>query len=184
MNDRLLSIRDFAAAAHEGQLRRFEEGPYIVHPVRVMERCAEYTNATPILAAALLHDVVEDTSVTAEELHRFLLTVLTEKEAIQTSKLVEELTDVYLSKNYPYWNRRKRKSKEADRLASTSSEAQTIKYADIIDNSRSFAGTDDGFVQVYLKEAQTLLSKMQKGNPQLRQLAIDTIDKYLSDLDR
>ena len=44
-------------------------------------------------------------------------------------------TDIYTKQNYPGWNRRKRKQKEAERLAVAHPDAQTVKYADIIDNN-------------------------------------------------
>src|SRR5881409_1516316 len=57
----------FAAAAHEGQQRRSGE-PFILHPVGVSKICAELRLDEATLAAALLHDVVEDTATDIEEL--------------------------------------------------------------------------------------------------------------------
>jgi len=52
----------FAAAAHEGQLRRSGE-PFITHPVGVAKICVELRLDEETIAAALLHDVVEDTDI-------------------------------------------------------------------------------------------------------------------------
>src|SRR5438552_4345018 len=52
----------FAAAAHEGQQRRSGE-PFITHPVGVATICAGLRLDEQTIAAALLHDVVEDTDV-------------------------------------------------------------------------------------------------------------------------
>ena len=56
----------FAAAAHEGQQRRSGE-PFITHPVGVATICAGLRLDEQTIAAALLHDVVEDTDTTLDE---------------------------------------------------------------------------------------------------------------------
>ena len=62
---------DFAARLHEGQSRR-SGGPYIEHPLKVAEYLADLSLDAPTIAAALLHDVVEDTEVSTEEVaHEF-----------------------------------------------------------------------------------------------------------------
>ncbi|MCB5185663.1 bifunctional (p)ppGpp synthetase/guanosine-3',5'-bis(diphosphate) 3'-pyrophosphohydrolase [Methylobacillus gramineus] len=57
----------FSAAAHEGQVRRSGE-PYVIHPVSVAGILADLHLDPPTLIAALLHDVVEDTGVTKQEI--------------------------------------------------------------------------------------------------------------------
>ena len=57
----------FAREKHEGQTRRSGE-PYIIHPVEVTEVLADLEMDEQTLAAGLLHDVIEDCSVTAEEI--------------------------------------------------------------------------------------------------------------------
>jgi (p)ppGpp synthase/HD superfamily hydrolase len=57
----LQEIIQFADLAHGKQVRRYTSERYIVHPVRVMETCRQYTNDISVLAAAILHDVLEDT---------------------------------------------------------------------------------------------------------------------------
>jgi GTP pyrophosphokinase len=60
---------DFAEAAHDGKLRRSGE-PYISHPTSVAIILAEIQLDQEALAAALLHDVIEDTDITMEELDK------------------------------------------------------------------------------------------------------------------
>ncbi|MBD0330995.1 MAG: HD domain-containing protein, partial [Thermoleophilia bacterium] len=67
--DRDLILRAFryAAQAHEGQRRRSGED-FIVHPVSVARICAELRQDEQTIAAALLHDVAEDTEADVDEI--------------------------------------------------------------------------------------------------------------------
>ncbi len=58
----------YAAKAHAGMLRKRECIPYLIHPLEVAVICASMTSDPEILAAAVLHDTVEDTSTTLEEI--------------------------------------------------------------------------------------------------------------------
>ena len=178
----LEKITAFADQAHADQKRKYAEERYIQHPLRVMKTCQDLGFPLPVLAAAILHDVLEDTDITVQQLKDFLLTVMKEKDVNRTLALVIELTDIYTKDRYPGMNRRRRKIKEADRMEKISAEAQTIKYADIIDNSKAITEHDPDFAQVYLNECKILLEKMKKGNKELRQKAIEVIDKELDQL--
>lgn len=179
--DILEQVKQFAEKAHGDQQRKFEPAPYIVHLVRVMELTKEYIQDIPVLAAALLHDVLEDTPVSSGQINDFLIPLMGEKNTRRTLQLVTELTDVYVKDNYPQWNRRKRKQKEAQRLGQVSPAGQTIKYADIIDNSTTIAKAEDNFVKVYLTECRALLKEMKNGNPQLYKRAVDTVDRCMEE---
>jgi len=178
----LEKVRDFADRAHGNQMRKYTPERYIVHPIRVMQTCKEYTNDLPILAAALLHDVLEDTPVTKEELHAFLLKLMSVEDAKRTVQLVEELTDVYIKENYPNWNRKKRKQKEAERLEKTSAAAQTIKYADIIDNAPEVTEKEPDFAQRFIPEYKALLQRITKGNPVLYEKAREVVNTCMAQL--
>ena len=173
---------EFADQAHGDRLRKYADERYIQHPLRVMKTCQHYGYPLPVLAAAILHDVLEDTDTTTEDLREFLLTVMNETNADHTLSLVTELTDVYTKDDYPRMNRRKRKGKEAIRIERISAEAQTIKYADIIDNANGIAGQDADFAPVFLKECSALLEKMNKGHKQLHKEAMDAVEKELDQL--
>lgn len=58
----------FALEAHRGQVRKLNELPYIIHPMEVATICATLTSDPEVLAAAVLHDTVEDTDTTMEAL--------------------------------------------------------------------------------------------------------------------
>ncbi len=57
-----------ASFLHRSQVRKGTECPYIMHPMAVMLMVSEYTNDEDTLVAAILHDVIEDTDYTIEEL--------------------------------------------------------------------------------------------------------------------
>lgn len=181
MDGILQKVTEFARKAHGGQQRKFADEPYINHPVRVMEICRSYNPPIEVLVAALLHDVLEDTAVTREKIKEFLFPLLNEEKTIRTVMLVEELTDIYTKKDYPGWNRKKRKAKEAERLKKASPEAQTIKYADIIDNSMDIHNSKDDFAIQFLRECKLLLMAMTKGDELLRRRAVETVQRCIDE---
>jgi len=183
MDDILKKVQDFADHSHGEQQRRYEKARYIVHPVRVMETCRQFTNDITILSAALLHDVLEDTPVTRTELYDFLLTAMNKDQASRTTLLVEELTDVFTKANYPQYKRRQRKDMEAKRVSQTSADAQTIKYADIIDNIREITEQDPDFARVFLSEYRSLLKRIPKGNEDLYKTAVSKLNEEIKKSD-
>jgi benzoyl-CoA reductase/2-hydroxyglutaryl-CoA dehydratase subunit BcrC/BadD/HgdB len=103
-------------------------------------------------------------------------------QAERTIQLVVELTDVYVKVAYPQYNRRRRKSMELERMAKTSPEAQTIKYADIIDNCSEIVSHDRDFARVFLRECKALLEKMPDGDPELYRTARELVTVNLKGL--
>jgi len=182
MEEILEQIKNFADEAHGEQTRKYTSDRYIVHPVRVMNICKEYTNDISILAAALLHDVLEDTPTTKIEIENFLMKLMDAKQTEKTVELVEELTDVFVKKDYPGWNRHKRKEKEAERLSTICSEAQTVKYADIMDNCAEIVDHDIGFAGIYLHECLAILKKINKGDQRLYKRAVETVNRGVQQL--
>ncbi len=61
----------FAAAAHQGTTRKGNRIPYLVHPVEAAAIMAEMTDDQELIAAAVLHDVVEDTEATLSEVKEY-----------------------------------------------------------------------------------------------------------------
>ncbi|MCR5742310.1 MAG: HD domain-containing protein [Lachnospiraceae bacterium] len=68
MTQRLKEAYDFATTAHEGQFRKGSTIPFITHPTEVCELVATLTDDEDVIIAALLHDVVEDTKYTVEDI--------------------------------------------------------------------------------------------------------------------
>lgn len=155
----------FAAKAHADvrQVRKYTGEPYIVHPIEVMMITSTAGSVTEeMLAAALLHDVIEDTRVTLSEVERAF--------GLNVATFVEELTEP----SRP-GNRAERKKAEVSRLANISAEAQTIKLADLISNSRTIVDFDPRFAKVYLPEKANVLSVLTRGDRALRSMAWDLI---------
>ncbi len=148
----------FAAEKHRNQLRRYTNEPYIVHPIAVAKLVKGVKAHDEVVAAALLHDVLEDTDAKESELRELFGDTVTD--------LVVELTDVYTGPEHG--NRKLRKEKEAIRLSLASADAQTIKVADLIDNTRTIVRHDPGFARVYLPEKARLLYMLTKAHPALR----------------
>jgi guanosine-3',5'-bis(diphosphate) 3'-pyrophosphohydrolase len=167
-------VEAFASRAHGTQQRKYTPEPYIVHPVRVMKLCREYTSDICILCAALLHDVLEDTPVTLEEMYSFLVKHLPPDQALRAVNLVVELTDVY--------NRRRRKQLETERLEKTSADSQTVKYADIIDNTNEIVVYDKDFAHLFLHECRAQLRKLDEGDPLLYTRALNAVELSLDQL--
>jgi (p)ppGpp synthase/HD superfamily hydrolase len=148
----------FAEAAHGDQTRRVTGEPYIVHPAEVAKIVESTPEATPtMLAAALLHDVLEDTSVTEAELRQEF--------GDEVTDLVVELTKP--AKRKEYMPRAARVQNETNRLASASKEAQTIKVADIISNVSTIVEVDPEFAKIYLPEKKEQLAVLMKAPHQL-----------------
>ncbi len=193
MANLLEQVTAFATKAHGDQQRKYSTVPdeltgesrpesYIAHPIRVMKTCKKYSTSASLLAAALLHDVLEDTTTSKEEIQDHLLMIMNKKETDHTLLLVTELTDVYTKAAYPELNRRRRKAKELDRLSTISPEAQTIKYADIMDNVKGITKHDSDFAPLYLRECKAILGRITKGNPQLYEEAKALVEEELQEL--
>lgn len=147
---------EFARKAHGIQQRKYSEEAYIEHPIRVAELLKSVPHTPEMICAAYLHDVVEDTPVSLQDIER--------KFGRKIAALVEELTDEFEKKNYPHLNRQQRKQKEVERQAKMSLEAKTIKLADVIDNTRDILKNDPGFARKYIQEMEALTEALQGGN--------------------
>jgi len=149
----------YAMAAHASvkQVRKYTGEPYIVHPAEVASIVASVPGSTPdMVAAAWLHDVVEDTGCTFTDVHMAF--------GIDIATLVGWLTDVSKPED---GNRATRKAMDRAHTAEAPAEAQTIKLADLISNSRSIMAHDPEFARVYLEEKRLLLEVLTKGDPGL-----------------
>lgn len=124
MSDRLFDAIEFAARAHRGQFRKTTAVPYIVHPLAVAERLIGWGAAEPVVIAGLLHDTVEDTDVTLDEVARTF--------GDEVAALVAVVSEP--DKALP-WEARKEHTIAA--LRAGPADALTVACADKLDNLRS-----------------------------------------------
>ncbi|MCH2175428.1 MAG: HD domain-containing protein [Lentisphaeria bacterium] len=150
--------KEFASNAHAAvnQKRKYTHDPYIIHPAAVAKKVASVTSDQNLIAAAWLHDTVEDTNVTIEQIE--------DEFGKNIGLLVESLTDVSKPSD---GNRKIRK--EIDRLHTkqASPGAKTVKLADLIDNSKSILKYGDKFTDVFIHEMELLLEVLSEGDPSL-----------------
>lgn len=150
----------FAKKAHRGQYRK-DGRPYIVHPASVARllciHCENEYLTEEIVAAAWLHDVVEDTNHTHKDiLYNFGQSIY---------RLVFGLTNQFTKEDYPRWTRERRKKYEHERLKACSLQVQLVKAADRICNISDLEGLDESYVEFqrrYIPESQHLCKSLTK----------------------
>lgn len=176
-------LYNFIKIKHANQVRKYTGEPYYLHPLEVANLVAQFNVwGIPI---ALCHDLLEDTDCTEQELLAELIKIeCPDKDANLIVKQVKELTNQFTSKNYPHLNRAERKKLECERLATISSTAQTVKYADISHNAFSIMQHDPKFAKVYLKEKLAAVEVMQAGHPQLRYICLKQLQDSIQKLNK
>ena len=148
---RLLDVFHFAHTAHDGQKRKYTGEDYIVHPMAVSKLVKEHGGSKVQQAAALLHDVVEDTQYTLADIHANF--------GYEVTTLVQWLTDTSRPED---GNRATRKEIDRKRLGNAPAEAQFIKLADMLDNSETIFEFDPSFATVFKREMVQLVDSMSK----------------------
>ena len=165
--------RKYAINAHKriDHRRKYTQHPYSVHLAAVAKHVSSVTDNQQVIAAAWLHDVVEDTSATLYDIElEFGKTV---------AELVEDLTDVSKPSD---GNRAVRKAIDRQHLAQAAPAAKTVKLADLIDNCQDICKNDKRFARVFLEEMDPLLNVLQEGDARLYELAQKTYAKCWRDL--
>lgn len=119
----------FAVKAHEGAKRKGNHMPYIIHPMEVMTIVASLTSDEEVIAAAALHDVVEDTSYTIEDIRQ------TFGERIATLVAHETENKREGQPKSETWKVRKQEQLEQAQYAPM--EAKMIMLADKLSNTRA-----------------------------------------------
>lgn len=119
----------YAVWAHRGQHRKDGKTPYIVHPVEVAEIVITLTKEPHVIAAALLHDVVEDTPVTMTDLVRVF--------GAEVAELVEDETENKREELPPEATWEMRKQEMVIKIGSAGREAKMISLGDKLSNLRS-----------------------------------------------
>lgn len=119
----------FAANAHHGTCRKGTDIPYILHPMEAAAIVGSMTSDPCLLAAAVLHDVVEDTHITLETIRRKFGDCVAELVAAESeTKRYDDCTPVN-------WTQRKQNT--LDRLSTASTEAKMVALGDKLANIRA-----------------------------------------------
>ncbi|MCI9359541.1 MAG: bifunctional (p)ppGpp synthetase/guanosine-3',5'-bis(diphosphate) 3'-pyrophosphohydrolase [Hungatella sp.] len=116
---------EFAAKAHEGVVRKGSHLPYIVHPIEVAMMVSVMTDDVEVIAAAYLHDVIEDANVTYEKLEEVF------------GRRVADLVQTESEDKSRTWKERKQAT--IDCLKDAVYEEKVIAFADKLSNLRSTA---------------------------------------------
>lgn len=121
----------FAVRAHAGTERRGKGFPYIVHPMEAVEIVATMTPDQELLAAAALHDTVEDTDVTVDQLRAEFGDRIADLVAAESDAFVEGVSDE------DSWHARKQAA--IDRLTKAPHDAKMVALGDKLSNMRAIA---------------------------------------------
>ena len=121
----------FAVRSHAGTERRGKGFPYIVHPMEAVEIVATMTRDQELLAAAVLHDTVEDTDTTVEQIRTEFGDRIASLVASESDTMPEGMSEE------DSWHARKQAA--IDRLARASHDAKVVALGDKLSNMRAIA---------------------------------------------
>lgn len=119
----------FAVRAHHNTERRGKGFPYIVHPMEAVEIVATMTSDQELLAAAALHDTVEDTDVTVRQLREEFGDRIADLVHAESDQFTEGVSEE------DSWHDRKQAA--IDRLAAASHDAKIVAMGDKLSNMRA-----------------------------------------------
>jgi guanosine-3',5'-bis(diphosphate) 3'-pyrophosphohydrolase len=156
----------FATKAHASinQKRKYTGEDYIVHPIAVAAIVASVTDDEELIAAAYLHDVLEDVAPHKPE---FGLFTIKKEFGSSVATAVHQLTNLYTKENYPHLNRARRKELENKRIGgSMDYNVMTVKLADIIHNCSDLSKAGD-FAETYKREKLEQLDYLHRGDKTL-----------------
>ncbi|MBR0113072.1 MAG: bifunctional (p)ppGpp synthetase/guanosine-3',5'-bis(diphosphate) 3'-pyrophosphohydrolase [Clostridia bacterium] len=159
---------EFAVKAHEGQLRK-DKSLFILHPLEVAVIAGTMTRDEAVLAAAVLHDTVEDTPVTADDILSNFGERVAELVASETEDKRPE------QKASDTWLIRKEESLEV--LKNCDDEGIKILWlSDKLSNMRAF-------VREYENVGDEFFSRFNQPDPEKQKWYFITIEELLSDLE-
>ena len=121
----------FAVKAHSGTERRGKGFPYIVHPMEALEIVSTMTSDQELLAAAVLHDTVEDTYVTIDHIR--------EEFGDRIASIVDAESDKGIEGRSEDGSWHSRKKGAIDRLAKASRDTKMVALGDKLSNMRAIA---------------------------------------------
>lgn len=168
MHDFLGDAIAFATKAHSGQIRKFGNIPYILHPLEVAAIASGMTSDLHTIIAALLHDTVEDAGVT--------FTTIQKNFGSRVAELVFSETEDKLAELPPEstWFTRKQESLIA--LQNTGDiQIKILWLSDKLANLRSF-------YREYLRQGDHLWSYLHQKDPKMQCWYYETVAEAVSEL--
>lgn len=123
------TAKEIATRAHEGQTRKTDETPYILHPLAVAEMLISHDFDETVIAAAIVHDVLEDTDISELALR-----------AVLGDTVVDIVVAVSEDKSLAW---EERKERYVTHLADASDAAKAVSVADKIHNAESLLAAAD-----------------------------------------
>lgn len=171
--DPTLLARRTADEAHRsiGQVRKGSGAPYITHCDAVAGLVRQHGGTFSMIEAAFLHDTLEDTPLTENDILEMFGPVVLE--------LVKAVTSISKPED---GNRATRKAIDLKHYASGDARAQTIKLADIVDNLSDISTLSPSFAAIYVLEKFDLAQALTKGHPELRERALELCLKHIHEL--
>lgn len=158
----------FAVDAHEGMMRKSAGLPYILHPMEAAVIVATITNDLDVLCAAVLHDVVEDTDVTIEQVEEHFGPRVA---ALVASETEDKRPGI---PSHESWLMRKEESL-VELRACHDRDVHILWLADKLSNMRSFA-------RMYAQRGSAMWEQFHQRDPQLQAWYYREVAEALSDL--
>lgn len=165
--DLVLRAAALAVRAHAGQRRKYAPEPYVNHPARVAALVTVRHPEPTLIAAAWLHDVVEDTPVE--------LPAIADAFGPAVAALVAGCTNADHDDTLP---RAEKKRRDRARLAAQPVAVKRIKLCDRLDNVRDLGAAPTDFVRLYVGETRALLREALSGaDPELEATLLAWCDR-------
>ncbi|MHA1797348.1 MAG: HD domain-containing protein [Candidatus Helarchaeota archaeon] len=163
-------VIQFARKKHQGQFRKNHDIPYIAHPIGVANILKNLNVEDDLIKVAYLHDVLEDTEASYEEIKTNF--------GERIANLVLELT------NDPVEISKLGKTRYLiNKINKMSSDALTIKLADRLNNVEDIEETDAKFRKYYVKQTHEILEhlerKLNKNQRILYELILKKIKEFI-----
>lgn len=166
--DKVTRAIEFAARAHDGMKRKKDKTPYILHPLEAAVIVGSMTDNEDVISSAVLHDVVEDTDITIEEVE--------ENFGSRVRTLVESETEDKRSDLPPESTWRVRKEESLEELANCGDTDVLILWlGDKLSNMRSFH-------RIWTIEGDSMWQSFNQKDPSQQKWYYSTIAELTSQL--
>ncbi len=166
--DKVTKAIEFAAKAHDGMVRKKDKTPYILHPLEAAVIVGTMTDNQDVISAAVLHDVVEDTGITIEEIEEIF--------GVRVKALVESETEDKRADLPPENTWRIRKEESLEELTNCGdTDVLMLWLGDKLSNMRSF-------YRIWRNEGENMWQSFNQKDPEQQFWYYSTIAELTSPL--